>query len=194
MLRKGALFLLIAGLPLAACSKKAPAPVTPPPATETRDTAAERRAREEAAAREAAAREAAAREAAAREATARATAVLQEMVFFDYDISELRQDAQETLGRKVPILRANPGLTLRVTGHADERGSLEYNLALGMRRAQSVKDYLAGFGIDAARVQIDSMGEDQPLEEGGTEEAWARNRRAEFQITGGGEVITFAGN
>jgi peptidoglycan-associated lipoprotein len=193
MLRKSALFLLIAGLPLAACSRRQPEAVQPPPAAQP-DTAGQGAARERARQDSIAAAERARLATAAREATARATSVLQEMVFFDYDVSELRSDAQETLGRKVPILRANPGLTLRVTGHADERGSLEYNLALGMRRAQSVKDYLAGFGIDAARVQIDSLGEDQPLEEGSTEEAWARNRRAEFGITGGGETITMPGN
>jgi len=193
MLRKAALFLLIAGLPLAACAKKPPAPVTLPPPPAQPDTAEQRRQQERAAA-EAAAAERARAEAAAREATARATSVLQEMVFFDYDVSDLRPDAEASLGRKVPILRANPGITLRVTGHADERGSLEYNLALGMRRAQSVKDYLAGFGIDAARVQIDSLGEDQPLEQGSTEAAWARNRRAEFGITAGGDVITNPGS
>lgn len=193
MLRKAALFLLIAGLPLAACAKKPPAPVTLPPPPAQPDTAEQRRQQERAAA-EAAAAERARAEAAAREATARATSVLQEMVFFDYDVSDLRPDAEASLGRKVPILRANPGITLRVTGHADERGSLEYNLALGMRRAQSVKDYLAGFGIDAARVQIDSLGEDQPLEQGSTEAAWARNRRAEFGITAGGDVITIPGS
>jgi peptidoglycan-associated lipoprotein len=193
MLRKAAMFLLIAGLPLAACAKKPPAPVTLPPPPAQPDTAEQRIARERAAA-EAAAAERARAEAAAREATARATSVLQEMVFFDYDVSDLRPDAEAALGRKVPILRANPGIALRVTGHADERGSLEYNLALGMRRAQSVKDYLAGFGIDAARVQIDSLGEDQPLEQGSTEAAWARNRRAEFGITAGGDVITIPGS
>lgn len=193
MLRKAALFLLIAGLPLAACSKKQPAVVTPPPQPTQPDTAGQG-AREQARRDSIAAAERARAEAAAREATARATTILQEMVFFDYDVSELRADAQEALGRKVPILRANPGITMRVTGHADERGSLEYNLALGMRRAQSVKDYLTGFGIDAARIQIDSMGEDQPLEQGSNEEAWARNRRAEFGITGGGDVITVPGN
>jgi len=193
MLRKAALFLLIAGLPLAACAKKPPVVVTPPQPTQS-DTVGQGAIRERARQDSIMAAERARAEAAAREATARATATLQEMVFFDYDVSELRTDAEEALGRKVPILRANPGITLRVTGHADERGSLEYNLALGMRRAQSVKDYLAGFGIDAARIQIDSMGEDQPLDEGHDEAAWARNRRAEFGITGGGDVITVPGN
>ena len=192
MLRKAALFVLVAGS-LAACSKKAPEEPTPPPPAAQPDTVGQG-ARE--AARQDSIRraEAAAREAAAREATARATAILTEMVNFDYDVSDLRDDAKEILGRKVPILRNNPNITLRVTGHADERGSLEYNLALGMRRAQSVKDYLTGFGIDGGRIQIDSMGEDQPLDEGHTEDAWARNRRAEFVITAGGETITLPGS
>jgi peptidoglycan-associated lipoprotein len=193
MLRKAALFLLVAGMPLAACSKKEPAPVTPPQPVQP-DTAGQGARAAQARADSIARAEAAAREAAVREATARATAVLTEMVFFDYDVSELRADAQEALGRKVPILRANEGVTLRVTGHADERGSLEYNLALGMRRAQAVKDYLTGFGIDGSRIQIDSMGEDQPLDEGQNEEAWARNRRGEFVITAGGDRITPPGN
>ena len=193
MLRKATMFLLIAGLPLAACSKKPPAQVAPPPPAQP-DTVGQGERRAQQLADSIAAAERARAAAAAREATARATAVLQQMVFFDYDISALRPDAEATLGQKVPILRANPGVTLRVTGHADERGSLEYNLALGMRRAQSVKDYLTGFGIDASRIQIDSMGEDQPLDPGHDEAAWARNRRAEFGITGGGDVITMPGN
>lgn len=192
MLRKVALLVVLAALPLSACSKKEPPP-QPQPQPVQPDTAGQGAARERARQDSIARAEQAAREAAAREATARATAILTEMVFFDYDISELRADAQEALGRKVPVLRGNPGLTLRITGHADERGSLEYNLALGMRRAQSVKDYLAGFGIDASRLQIDSMGEDQPLDDGQDEQAWARNRRAEFVITGGGNVITLPG-
>lgn len=196
MLRRAALCLLIAGMPLAACAKKQP-PADPTPTPAARDTAAERRERDrldqmrrdslEAAER-------AAREAAEREMTARATAVLEEMVFFDYDVSELRADAQTALGRKVPILRGNPDLQLEIAGHADERGSLEYNLALGMRRAQSVKDYLAGFGIDAGRLTITSYGEDRPLDEGSGEDAWARNRRAEFVITAGGSPLILPGN
>lgn len=193
MLRKAALFILIAGMPLAACSKKAPPPAPEPPRPTQPDTAGQG-ARAQAVRDSIARAETAARDAAAREATTRATGILLEMVNFDYDVSELSTDAQEILGRKVPILRANPGITIRVTGHADERGSLEYNLALGMRRAQSVKDYLAGFGIDASRIQIDSMGEDQPLDEGQNDAAWARNRRAEFNVTGGGSAITLPGS
>jgi peptidoglycan-associated lipoprotein len=112
------------------------------------------------------------------------------MVNFDYDESVLRADAQQVLQRKIPILRANAGVALRIVGHADERGSVEYNLALGLRRANSVREYLAGFGIDASRIETDTMGEDRPLDAGANESAWARNRRAEFAITRGGENLT----
>ena len=193
MLRQAALLIVLAALPLSACSKKEPPQQATPPQPTQPDTAGQGAARERARQDSIARAEAAAREAATREAAARATAILTEMVFFDYDISELRADAQEALGRKVPILRGNPDLTLRITGHADERGSLEYNLALGMRRAQAVKDYLSGFGIDGSRLEIDSMGEDQPLDDGQDEQAWARNRRAEFSITGGGDALTLPG-
>ena len=197
MLRRVALCLVLAGLPLAACSSKQPPAQPDPTPTTTRDTAAERRERErqDQMRRDSiAAAERAARDAAAREMTARATSVLQEMVFFDYDVSELRADAQTALGRKVPILRGNPSLQLEIAGHADERGSLEYNMALGMRRAQSVKDYLSGFGIDASRLSITSYGEDRPLSEGNSEDAWSQNRRAEFVITAGGSPLVMPGN
>jgi peptidoglycan-associated lipoprotein len=111
------------------------------------------------------------------------------MVFFDYDDSSIRSDQQEVLNRKVAVLRANPAVALRITGHADERGSLEYNLALGLRRANSVRDYLTGFNLEASRFSTDSMGEDRPLDPGHTEAAWSRNRRAEFVITRGGESL-----
>ena len=74
---------------------------------------------------------------------------------------------------------------MRITGHTDERGSVEYNQALGMRRAQVTKDFITGFGIDASRLEIVSMGEDQPQDPGHDEAAWARNRRAAFTITSG---------
>lgn len=122
---------------------------------------------------------------AAREAEIRRlTAILEQMVFFDYDDSTIRVDAQESLAAKVPFLRANPGIRLRIDGHADERGSVEYNLALGMRRANAVRDYLVGFGIDTGRFDVNSMGEDQPLAQGSNEAAWSQNRRAEFRVSG----------
>jgi peptidoglycan-associated lipoprotein len=82
---------------------------------------------------------------------------------------------------------------MRIAGHADERGSVEYNLALGMRRAEAVRDYLAGFGLEAGRFEVTSMGEDMPLDRGSNEAAWARNRRAEFTITAGGQTLVAPG-
>jgi peptidoglycan-associated lipoprotein len=116
-------------------------------------------------------------------------ATLREIVFFDYDQSDIRADAQAALRRKVPILQANPQVRIRVEGHADERGSTEYNIALGTRRAQSVVTYLSGFGVPQSAFTILSYGEDRPVAQGSTEEAWARNRRAEFVITEGGNNL-----
>jgi len=163
---------------LTACGKKPePEPPAPqrseqPPSTPARDDDAEARARAEAEARARAERE-------------RKRTVLEERVYFAYDRSDLDAAQQETLRRKVEVLRADQTIRLRIEGHADERGSIEYNLALGMRRAQSVKDYLAGFGLDASRFTIESFGEDRPADRGTTEAAYARNRRAEFVITAG---------
>jgi peptidoglycan-associated lipoprotein len=167
-----------------ACGKKEVAP-PPPPVDDSAD-----RARREAEAREAAERarrEAEAREAAerARAEIARKRAALEEMVFFDYDMSVIRQDQRAKVDAKATILREESSVTLRIVGHADERGSTEYNLALGMRRAQSLKDYLTGFGISPDRLQILSMGEERPLDPASNEGAWARNRRGEFEILAG---------
>ena len=115
----------------------------------------------------------------------RLTAILEQIVYFDYDESTIRADAQEMLARKVPVLRDNPPIRVRIEGHADERGSVEYNLALGMRRANAVRDYLADFGIEAGRFDVVSFGEDRPATTGGTESAWSQNRRAEFRVTSG---------
>lgn len=115
----------------------------------------------------------------------RIEAVLSQIVHFDYDDSTIRADAQELLAAKVPVLRANPQIRLRIEGHADERGSVEYNLALGMRRAQAVRQYLMDFGIDGSRFETFSFGEDRPMTQGSNESAWAQNRRAEFRITAG---------
>ncbi|MFC1660402.1 OmpA family protein [Gemmatimonadota bacterium] len=106
-------------------------------------------------------------------------------IHFDYDMSEIRADAERILRQKAAILRASPGVQLRVEGHADERGSNEYNLALGNRRAQAVVDFFTNFGLDAARFNIVSYGEERPLARQSNEGAWAQNRRAEFTITAG---------
>ncbi len=143
------------------------------------------------AAREEAARlaEEAAEEAELRRAVAAARATLEEMVFFDYDVSELRDDAATGLRAKVDILRASPQVQLLIEGHADERGTTEYNIALGNRRAESVRQFLTGFGLSENRFEIVSFGEGRALAQGSNEAAWARNRRGEFVITAGANAI-----
>ena len=116
---------------------------------------------------------------------ARNRAVLMEMIHFDFDRSDIRPDARAILEAKVPILRADPTIRLRIDGHADERGSVEYNLALGLRRANAAKQFLVGFGLDESRFETQSFGESRPLDPRSNEEAWAKNRRAEFHIIGG---------
>ena len=162
-----------------ACGRK-PEPEAPAPPPSTRPAPSTPAASgEDADARAAAEAAARAREAAARRA------VLEETVYFGYDRSDLDAAQQETLRRKVEVLRNEAQIRLRIEGHADERGALEYNLALGMRRAQAVLDYLAGYGLDVSRFTVESLGEDRPADPGRTEAAWARNRRAEFVVTGG---------
>jgi peptidoglycan-associated lipoprotein len=198
MLRQMVLAALVIVLPLATCARRqpAPAPVSAAPDTagEGARRAAEReRARQDSIARARAAAEEAARRAGA-EGAARARAILEETVFFDYDESAIRSDAQESLARKVPILRANPGARIRISGHADERGSVEYNLALGMRRAAAARQYLIGFGISADRFETVSFGEDRPADPASNEQAWTRNRRAEFVVTAGADNLVMPGN
>ena len=110
-------------------------------------------------------------------------------VYFDYDRSEISEEARGILDAKVPLLSANPGLRIRVAGHTDSRGSDEYNLALGQRRAAAAKRYLTQRGIADARVDVISYGEERPAAQGEEESAWSQNRRAEFEIVAGGESI-----
>lgn len=124
-----------------------------------------------------------AREMAAAEA-ARAREILNERIHFDFDKSNIRPDAEQILQRKVGVLRANPNARIRIEGHADERGSVEYNLALGQRRAESAKNFLVGFGLDPSRFETTSFGESRPLVNESNEDAWAQNRRDEFVILG----------
>ncbi|HBU56349.1 MAG TPA: hypothetical protein DEB33_01280, partial [Gemmatimonadetes bacterium] len=118
-----------------------------------------------------------------------ARAALEEMVFFDYDMSDIRDDAEATLRAKVDILRASPQVQVRIEGHADERGSTEYNMALGNRRAEAIRQFLVGFGLGENRFEIVSFGEGRPLQQGSTESDWARNRRGQFVITAGADAI-----
>jgi peptidoglycan-associated lipoprotein len=116
-------------------------------------------------------------------------AVLAQRVYFDYDRDELRDDARAILDAKVPILQANPGVTVAITGHTDERGTAEYNLALGQRRAAQVKRYLTSKGIADSRLTTQSLGDSQPAAEGTDESAYQQNRRAEFQSSGAGALV-----
>src|ERR687896_926742 len=114
---------------------------------------------------------------------------LREVIHFDFDESDLRDDARARLDAKLPILLANPGVTLRISGHADERGSDEYNLALGQRRAAAAKRYLTERGVADGRIETASFGEEQPVAAGGDEASDAANRRAGFEITRGGDRL-----
>ena len=115
--------------------------------------------------------------------------MLASMIHFDLDRSNIRPDDMGALDQKVAILQANPDLRIRIGGHCDERGSDEYNLALGNRRAQSAKQYLVSHGIDASRIETQSWGEERPLVDGHDEGAWSQNRRDEFEIIGGGDNL-----
>jgi peptidoglycan-associated lipoprotein len=99
-------------------------------------------------------------------------------VFFGFDSAELSAEAQGTLDRQAAFLNVNPTLMIVVEGHADERGTREYNLALGDRRAVAVRDYLLAKGLNSARVRTVSYGKERPAVVGSNEDAWAKNRRA----------------
>src|SRR5688572_13833704 len=187
---------------IAACSK----PPAPPPEPVV-DTAAINRAREDSMRLENQRREAAAAEAlrrARQDSIDRANAEMEtarrnsEMlrgtvmagINFDFDRSELRDDAKAALDAKIPILMANSGVTIRISGHADERGSSEYNLALGQRRAAAAKRYLVERGVAEGRIETISQGEERPLCTESSENCWAQNRRDEFEITAGGPALT----
>ena len=99
-------------------------------------------------------------------------------VYFGYDSSALSDDAQATLMRQAGFLRGNPSLTVTIEGHCDERGTREYNLALGERRATAARDYLLAQGVDPARIRVISYGKESPVAYGSTEQSWSKNRRA----------------
>lgn len=127
--------------------------------------------------------------AAIRRETERVRSALEAMVNFDYDRSEIRSGDASTLDQKIAILRANPGLRILISGNCDERGSDEYNLALGNRRAVAAKQYLVDRGIAEGRVTTSSNGEERPVDPRSSEEAWARNRNDQFSITAGGDQL-----
>ncbi|MDI6797214.1 MAG: peptidoglycan-associated lipoprotein Pal [Desulfatibacillaceae bacterium] len=105
-----------------------------------------------------------------------------EMIHFEFDRSVIIPAAAQILNRKAAFLKKYPDVRILVEGHCDERGTLEYNLALGERRAQAAKSYLVDRGIDPKRIQTVSYGEERPMRPESTEEAWALNRRCEFRV------------
>jgi peptidoglycan-associated lipoprotein len=185
----GVLVLLLSAAAASACRKQAPEPAAAPapqpvasvPAADSVDP------------RDAARRDSIAREERLRaEREQRLTAArntLMQPVYFDYDRAELSGDARSVLDAKVQLLTRSQEVRLRITGHADERGSDEYNLALGQRRAAAVKRYLVDHGIAAARLDILSLGEERPICTEAFESCWSRNRRGEFEIVAGDDRI-----
>lgn len=104
-------------------------------------------------------------------------------VYFDFDRYDLRPDARQTLKANADWLKANPGATAEVEGHCDERGTNEYNLALGAKRAQAAKDYLVSLGVAKERLSTKSYGEELPVCKEHNEECWQKNRHDRFAVT-----------
>jgi peptidoglycan-associated lipoprotein len=175
-------------LVIAACGggtpEAEPQPEPEPQVADTRDAAADSAARAAEAKRRAEAEEARRREA----ERDRVVTIATERVFFDFDKSNIRADAEPVLQRKVSVLREYPDITIRIEGNCDDRGSVEYNLALGQRRAEAVRRYLISYGLDTSRFTVISYGEERPLDRAQNEEAWAQNRRDDFVITNYGRL------
>lgn len=184
----GVVLAIVSCLFFVSCAKK-PAPVEPEPEIvqeEVIDTSAdqdaEELARQEELAREEALREEELRLQKERELAQQKEMFINEDIHFDYNDSTIRPDAQEILKRKAMWMQENTDATIVIEGHCDERGSAEYNLALGDRRAESVKTFLTDMGIDASRMSTISYGEEMPIDQGNNEAAWAKNRRAHLTI------------
>ncbi|MFH1808172.1 MAG: peptidoglycan-associated lipoprotein Pal [Pseudomonadota bacterium] len=101
-------------------------------------------------------------------------------IFFDYDSWQLNKEARGRLDTMAKALQHNPDLKLTIEGHCDERGTTEYNIALGERRAQVTRDYLKTVGVAPAQLAIMSYGKERPMVKGTGEQAWAKNRRSQF--------------
>jgi peptidoglycan-associated lipoprotein len=103
-------------------------------------------------------------------------------IYFDFDKSDLRPDAREGLQANASYLKSNSNVQVTIEGNCDERGSNEYNLALGKRRAEAAYKYLVDLGVESSRMTTVSYGEEKPAVEGHNELAWAKNRRDEFKV------------
>jgi len=106
-------------------------------------------------------------------------------VYFGYDRYDLTPDARATLEKQAAWLQKYPSVRVRVGGHCDERGTEEYNLALGARRAAAAKEYLVSLGVPASRIETISYGKERPIDARSTEDAWSKNRNAHSEITSG---------
>ena len=192
IVRRFFITVFAATLLVGACGGDPPPPPPPPQADQDslqryNDSVAAAEAERRAEAERLAAERAA--EAERQRAVRAARAALEELVFLAFDMSDIRDDAEATLRAKVDILRASPQVQVRIEGHADERGSTEYNMALGNRRAEAIRQFLVGFGLAENRFEIVSFGEGRPLQQGSTESDWARNRRGQFVSTAGADAI-----
>lgn len=188
---------------LGAC-RSAPPAEPPVPAVDTAQVRRDREAAEERERQRTAAEAAAARQRAIDDSVARVRASEEAMrrdsdmlrgtvtsgINFEFNKSDLRDDAKMMLDSKVPVLLANSNVTIRISGHADERGSSEYNLALGQRRAAMAKRYLVERGVAESRIETTSFGEERPICTESNEGCWTQNRRDEFEITAGGPMLT----
>lgn len=103
-------------------------------------------------------------------------------IYFDFDSSDLKEEARDGLKENAEYLKNNADLNILVEGHCDERGTIEYNLALGQRRAMVVRDYYISLGLPGSRIGTISYGEEKPVDPGHSEAAWAKNRRAETKV------------
>jgi peptidoglycan-associated lipoprotein len=166
-MRVGILPLILVAALLGCAKKQAPAPATPPPAPEAAPTPPPTPV---------------ATPTPAPAPTPQVTSADFQPAFFDFDSYTLREDARTALDRDAKLVRDNAAINLTIEGHCDERGTAEYNQALGEKRAQAARDYLVAAGINASRLQIVSYGKERPFATGHDEASWQQNRRANFVV------------
>ncbi|MFH1102295.1 MAG: peptidoglycan-associated lipoprotein Pal [Pseudomonadota bacterium] len=191
-----ALFMIIPGLLFTvSCGKKKiasdPSSVTQPSGTDVgkkgagekgKDAAAGKLSEEELAKQRALEEQRRKEEESKRKLTEEQARFENEDIYFEFDSSTLLPAAQEVLKKKVAYLKANPKINVVIEGHCDERGTNEYNLALGDRRAKSALSFLANLGVETSRMTAISYGEERPLDAAHSEESWAKNRRVHTVI------------
>lgn len=104
-------------------------------------------------------------------------------VYFDFNSAGLSSETKDALNNNATYLKTNASVKVQVEGHADERGGVQFNLALGEKRAKGVREYLVGQGVEASRISVISLGKEKPVSFGHDEESWSKNRRANFVVT-----------